>query len=65
METVDYAVHPIKVELFGSKTFIQAAVVRPLYPDKHANINPSLSGSTDLFCSVDGLLPVLILAPFF
>lgn len=33
-------------------------------PDEHADINPSQSGSADLFCPVDGLLPVLILAPF-
>lgn len=33
-----------------------------LYPDQPASSNLSLSGSTDLFCSVDGLLAVLILA---
>lgn len=36
----------------------------PLRAVEHASSNSSPSGSTDLFCSLDGLLPVLILAPF-
>lgn len=40
------------------------AMLRPLCPDTHASVNPFLSGSADLFCPVDGLLPVLILAFF-